>query len=87
MATQNQSRLINQLAGERDISGLDESTRMQVVAPQQMDVPEASKLITMLLGLPRKQTERNSRRRSGRWQNPATTWMGNRSMEAEDSIF
>lgn len=87
MATQNQSRLINQLAGERDTSGLDEETRMQTIAPQQMDVADASKLIAMMLTLPRKSTERNSRRRSGRWQNPATTWMGNRSMEAEDSIF
>ena len=87
MATQRQSQLINQLAGERDTSGLDEATRMQTIAPQQMDVADASKLIAMMLTLPRKSTERNSRRRSGRWQNPATTWMGTRSMEAEDSIF
>jgi hypothetical protein len=87
MATQRQSQFINQLAGERDTSGLDEATRMQTIAPQQLDVADASKLIAMMLTLPRKSTERNSRRSSGRWQNPATTWMGNRSMEAEDSIF
>jgi len=53
-----------------------------------MDVADASKLIEKLLALPRKQSERNGRRKSrGSWRNPATTWMGNASMEAEDSIF
>ncbi len=88
MATQRQSQFINQLAGERDTSGLDEATRLQTVAPQQMDVADASNLIEKLLALPRKQSERNGRRKSrGSWRNPATTWMGNASMEAEDSIF